>query len=136
MFAIMRIIDSIADRTGSPAVRSTAIFCELFIGLTWQRVFYTAIMLSGKQYKQAERIIDVVCMWCLAAIASPAWAYYILPFFLQAKKEEEEQEGKQGKEGAEASAEATKDDPGISSKRPQKSTPPPAEKPKDDDEEF
>lgn len=46
MFAIMRIIDSIADRTGSPAVRSTAIFCELFIGLTWQRVFYTAIMQS------------------------------------------------------------------------------------------
>ena len=64
--------------------------------------------LSGKQYKQAERIIDVVCMWSLAAdssafdsatvflefdmlhqaIASPAWAYYILPFFLQAKKED------------------------------------------------
>jgi len=137
MFAIMRIIDFIADRTGSPAVRSTAIFCELFIGLTWQRVFYTAIMLSGKQYKQAERVFDVACMWSLAAIASPAWAFYILPFFLQAKKEEEQQENA-SKEGTEAPADATKDagDPGIASKRPQKSTPPPAEKPKDDDEEF
>ena len=28
--------------------------------------------LSGKQYKQAERIIDVVCMWSLAADSS-AW---------------------------------------------------------------
>lgn len=129
MFAIMRIIDFIADRTGSPAVRSTAIFCELFIGLTWQRVFYTAITLSGKQYKQAERIIDVVCMWSLAAIASPAWAYYILPFFLQAKKEEEQQE-QGGKAGAEASP------PPKDADKPQKSTPPPAEKPKDDDEEF
>ena len=32
---------------GSPSVRSTAIFCELFIGLTWQRVFYMAIRFPG-----------------------------------------------------------------------------------------
>ncbi|CAK9002849.1 Uncharacterized protein SCF082_LOCUS7499 [Durusdinium trenchii] len=135
MFAIMRIIDFIADRTGSPSVRSTAIFCELFIGLTWQRVFYMAIRLSGRQYKQAERVIDVVCMWSLAAICSPAWSFYILPFFLKAK-EEEEQEIKSGAKASSEGKESQLADSGTPSKKNDATPAPASEKPKDDDEEF
>ncbi|CAJ1426320.1 unnamed protein product [Effrenium voratum] len=145
MFAIMRIIDFIADKTGSPAIRSTAIFCELFIGLTWQRVFYVAITLSGLQYKQMERIIDVIWMWSLAAIAGPAWFSYILPLFLKAKEEEaeadkggaEKSNEKEGNGASEANAKEAPVASGIATKRPSAKTPPPStEKPKDDDEEF
>ena len=72
---------------------------------------------------------------------------------MEHQNNEEEEAEKGGKEGAEASPEAAKAgllvgvatkksmlrqdaDPNISSKRPQKSSPPVAEKPKDDDEEF
>eukprot|EP00439_Symbiodinium_sp_Y106_P023189 s3966_g2.t2 len=89
MFFVMRVIDFIADKSGSAAIRSTSIFCELLIGLTWQRVFFLAIQFSGRQYQQSERYIDVMWMWGTAAISGPAWFHFILPRFLQARKDEE-----------------------------------------------
>lgn len=134
-------------------MRSTAIFCELFIGLTWQRVFFWAITLSGHQHNQAGRAVDVLCMWSLAArgsemkqavnncvsvvlkaIAGPAWYFYILPSFLKAREEEA---------AAEGAGDATKEAPAASawsqdraSKGRTESAPAAGEKPKDDDEEF
>ncbi|CAE7197542.1 unnamed protein product [Symbiodinium sp. KB8] len=93
MFFVMRVIDFVADKSGSAAIRSTSIFCELLIGLTWQRVFFLAIQFSGRQYQQSERYIDVMWMWGTAAISGPAWFHFILPRFLQARKDEEAAEG-------------------------------------------
>mmetsp|Transcript_42141 Transcript_42141/g.78349 ORF Transcript_42141/g.78349 Transcript_42141/m.78349 type:complete len:552 (+) Transcript_42141:80-1735(+) len=98
MFAVMRIIDFAADRTGSTAIRATGIFCELLIGLTWQRVFYLAILLSGRQYHQSERYVDVMWMWATVAISAPAWFHFILPRYLQARKDEEAELGAGGGE--------------------------------------
>eukprot|EP00441_Pelagodinium_beii_P037738 CAMPEP_0197634718 /NCGR_PEP_ID=MMETSP1338-20131121/10734_1 /TAXON_ID=43686 ORGANISM="Pelagodinium beii, Strain RCC1491" /NCGR_SAMPLE_ID=MMETSP1338 /ASSEMBLY_ACC=CAM_ASM_000754 /LENGTH=603 /DNA_ID=CAMNT_0043206635 /DNA_START=524 /DNA_END=2335 /DNA_ORIENTATION=- len=93
MFIWILIIDAIADWVGGGfgrAIRGMVVSCQLIIGVSWQRLFYVTIKYSGRRFKHAERLVDIMLMWTICAIVLPAWFQFILPTVLDTRMEDPE----------------------------------------------
>eukprot|EP00933_Yihiella_yeosuensis_P030000 TRINITY_DN2367_c0_g1_i10.p1 TRINITY_DN2367_c0_g1~~TRINITY_DN2367_c0_g1_i10.p1 ORF type:complete len:564 (-),score=80.22 TRINITY_DN2367_c0_g1_i10:194-1885(-) len=85
VFLFIYGIDFVADRLGpsGEAIRSLNIACVVVIGVSWQRVFYTAIKYAGAEFQNAERLVDILLILSVIIIVTPAWYHFIVPASLE-----------------------------------------------------